>query len=132
MALILHGFEGCNIITRGHWKGWALKSETFQGHFRAISGPYQGHIRAISGTFQGLFRDISGPFQGHFRAISGPFQGHFRAILGPFQGPKKSRFSGPTPSNAPDNDVAPLKTIMHCAIKTIGTLIVITSDLSKE
>jgi hypothetical protein len=42
----------------------------------------------------------------------------------PFQGPKKSRFSGPTPSNAPRNDVATLKTIMYRAIKTTGTLIV--------
>jgi hypothetical protein len=44
--------------------------------------------------------------------------------LVPFQGPKKSRFSGPTPSNAPRNDVALLKTIMYRAIKTTGTLIV--------
>jgi hypothetical protein len=43
----------------------------------------------------------------------------------PFQGPKKSRFSGPTPSNAPRDDVAPLKTITYRAIKTTGTLIVI-------
>jgi hypothetical protein len=28
-------------------------------------------------------------------------------------GPKKSRFSGPTPSNAPSNDIAPLKTIKY-------------------
>jgi hypothetical protein len=41
-----------------------------------------------------------------------------------FLGPKKSRFSGPTPSNAPRNDVAPLKTITYHAIKTTGTLIV--------
>ncbi len=33
--------------------------------------------------------------------------------LVPFQGPKKSRFSGPTPSNAPRNDVAALKTIKY-------------------
>jgi hypothetical protein len=33
------------------------------------------------------------------------------ASLVPFQGPKKSRFSGPTPSNAPRNDVPLLKTI---------------------
>jgi hypothetical protein len=38
----------------------------------------------------------------------------------PFQGPKKSRFSGPTPSNAPHNDVAPLKIITYRAIKTTG------------
>ncbi len=44
--------------------------------------------------------------------------------LVPFQGPKKSRFSGPTPSNAPRNDVAPLKTIMYRAIKTTDTLTV--------
>jgi hypothetical protein len=43
----------------------------------------------------------------------------------PFQGPKKSRFSGPTPSNAPRNAVALLKTITYRAIKTTGTLIVI-------
>ncbi len=46
-----------------------------------------------------------------------------------FQGPKKSRFSGPTPSNAPRNDVAPLKTITYRAIKTTGTLIVIIESL---
>ncbi len=46
------------------------------------------------------------------------------ALLVPFQGPKKSQFSGPTPSNAPRNDVAPLKTITYRAIKTTGTLIV--------
>ncbi len=34
------------------------------------------------------------------------------ASLLPFQGPKKSRFSGPTPSNPPRNDVAPLKIII--------------------
>jgi hypothetical protein len=48
------------------------------------------------------------------------------ASLLPFQGPKKSRFSGPTHSNAPRNDVAPLKTIKYRAIKTTGTLIVNT------
>jgi hypothetical protein len=47
------------------------------------------------------------------------------ASLVPFQGPKKSRLSGPTLSNAPRNDVAPLKTITYRAIKTTGTLIVI-------
>ncbi len=46
------------------------------------------------------------------------------ASLVPFQGPKKSRFSGPTPSNAPRNDVPPLKIITYRAIKTTGTLIV--------
>ncbi len=35
------------------------------------------------------------------------------ASLVPFQGPKKSQFSGPTPSDAPNNDVAPLKTIKY-------------------
>jgi hypothetical protein len=47
------------------------------------------------------------------------------ASLVPFQGPKKSRFSGLTPSNAPHTDVAPLKIITYRAIKTTGTLIVI-------
>jgi hypothetical protein len=42
-----------------------------------------------------------------------------------FLGPKKSRFSGPTPSNAPSNDVAPLKIITYRAIKTTGTLVVL-------
>jgi hypothetical protein len=37
-------------------------------------------------------------------------------------------FSGPTPSNAPHNDVAPLKIITYHAIKTTGTLIVIISS----
>jgi hypothetical protein len=46
-------------------------------------------------------------------------------IAVPFQCPKKSRFSGPTSSNAPRNDVALLKTITYCAIKTTGTLLVI-------
>jgi hypothetical protein len=46
-----------------------------------------------------------------------------RAISGP---QKKSRFSGPTPSNAPRNVVAPLKTITYRTIKTTGPLIVIT------
>jgi hypothetical protein len=53
------------------------------------------------------------------------------ASLVPFQGPKKSRFSGPTPSNAPHNDVALLKIITYRAIKTTGTLIV-TSYSSEE
>jgi hypothetical protein len=35
------------------------------------------------------------------------------ALLVPFQGPKKYRFSGPTPSNAPGNDVALLKTMKY-------------------
>jgi hypothetical protein len=38
---------------------------------------------------------------------------------------KKSRFSRPTPSNAPRNDVAPLKIIMYRAIETTGTLVVL-------
>ncbi len=37
----------------------------------------------------------------------------------------RPKFSGPTPSNAPRNDVVPLKTITYRAIKTTGTLIVI-------
>jgi hypothetical protein len=47
------------------------------------------------------------------------------ASLVPFQGPKKSGFSGPTPSNAPRNDVAPLKMITYRAIKTTGALVVL-------
>ncbi len=49
------------------------------------------------------------------------------SLLGALEGvgPKKSGFSGPTPSNAPRNDVARLKTIMYRIIKTTGTLIVI-------
>ncbi len=35
------------------------------------------------------------------------------AFIVPFQGPKKSRFSGPTPSKAPRNAVALLKTIKY-------------------
>ncbi len=54
------------------------------------------------------------------------------ASLVPFQGPKKSRFSGPTPSNAPRNDVAPLKIITYRAIKTTGTFIVKSLDAPKS
>jgi hypothetical protein len=54
------------------------------------------------------------------------------ASLVPFQGPKKSRFSGPTPTNAPRNDVALLKTITYRAIKTTGTLIVIKLAKTQE
>jgi hypothetical protein len=46
-----------------------------------------------------------------------------------FFGPKWSRFSGPILSNAPRNDVAPLKTITYRAIKTTGTLIVINNPI---
>ncbi len=46
-----------------------------------------------------------------------------------FLGPNSTRFahaiSGPTPSNAPRNDVAPLKIITYRAIKTTGTLVVL-------
>jgi hypothetical protein len=51
-----------------------------------------------------------------------------RARRVPF-GPKKVE---PTPSNAPRNDVAPLKIITYRAIKTTGTLIVIESGLHGE
>ncbi len=47
------------------------------------------------------------------------------ASLVPFQGPKKSRFSGSTPSNAPRNDVAPLKTIKYKRHKKTGTWVVL-------
>ncbi len=48
-------------------------------------------------------------------------------LLGALEGvgPKKSRFSGPTSSDAPRNDVARLKNITYRAIKTTVTLIVI-------
>ena len=49
----------------------------------------------------------------------------------PFLGPKSLDFQGPTPSNAPRNDVAPLKIITYRAIKTTGILIV-TSYSSEE
>jgi hypothetical protein len=54
------------------------------------------------------------------------------ASLVPFQGTKKSRFSGPTPSNAPRNDIEPLKTITYRAIKTTGTLIVKRDPVRKS
>ncbi len=43
---------------------------------------------------------------------------------------KKSRFSGPTPSNAPSNDVAPLKTIKYKCHKNnwyIGSFMYLSS-----
>ncbi len=84
MALILNGFEACNIITRGIGRGGPWKSRLFWAQMALAS-------------------------------------------LVPFQGPKKSWCSGPTPSNAPRNDVALLKTITYRAIKTTGTLIVIVA-----
>jgi hypothetical protein len=66
IALILNGFEECNIITRGIGRGGPWKSRLFWAQMALAS-------------------------------------------LVPFQGPKKSQFSGPTPSNAPRNDVALLK-----------------------
>jgi hypothetical protein len=47
------------------------------------------------------------------------------ASLVPFQDPKKSQFSGPTPFNAPSNDVSHLKTIKYKSHKNnryIGNL----------
>ncbi len=44
----------------------------------------------------------------------------------------QSRFPGPTPSNAPRNDVAPLKTITYRARKTTGTLLTINVPLFKK
>ncbi len=41
-----------------------------------------------------------------------------------FLGPEMAR-AKPTPSNAPHNDVAPLKIITYRTIKTTGTLVVI-------
>jgi hypothetical protein len=54
----------------------------------------------------------------------GPENRDFLGLRSCLLGPKKSRFSGPTPSNAPSNDVAPLKIITYRAIKTTGTLVV--------
>ncbi len=39
MALILNGFEGCNIITRGIGRGGTLKIETFLGPEMAPAKP---------------------------------------------------------------------------------------------
>ncbi len=51
------------------------------------------------------------------------------SLLGALEGvgPENRDFFGPT--NAPSNDVAPLKIITYRAIKTTGTLIVNTNDL---
>jgi hypothetical protein len=48
------------------------------------------------------------------------------SLLGALEGvgPEYPDFFGPKWSNAPRNDVAPLKTITYRAIKTTGTLIV--------
>jgi hypothetical protein len=66
----------------GHWKGWALKIETFLG-------PEMARVKRV------------------------PFGAKKVEIRECHLGPKKSRFSGPTPSNAPSNDVALLKTIKY-------------------
>ncbi len=49
------------------------------------------------------------------------------SLLGALEGvgPENLDFFGPTPSNAPRNDVTPLKIITYRAIKTTGTLIVV-------
>jgi hypothetical protein len=52
----------------------------------------------------------------------GPKWHSFRSL--PFQGPKKSRFSGPTPSNGYQNVFTRIKIITSRAISTTGTLIV--------
>jgi hypothetical protein len=62
----------------------------------------------------------------------GPKWHERRAQMARAQGPKKSRFSGPTSSNAPRNDVAPLKIITYRAIKTTGTLIVNTESICRS
>ncbi len=49
----------------------------------------------------------------------------YHAISCHFRAQKSLDFSGPTPSIAPRNDVAPLKIITYRAIKSTGTLIVI-------
>ncbi len=43
--------------------------------------------------------------------------------------PEKSRFSGPTPSNAQSNDVAPLEIITYRARKTTGALVVLCTRM---
>ncbi len=59
------------------------------------------------GPFQ-IFSKICGDIS-KSRCTTGINHIDFFVSLVPFQGPKKSRFSGPTPSNAPRNDVALLK-----------------------
>jgi hypothetical protein len=51
-----------------------------------------------------------------------------RAQRVPFQGPKSLDFSlsGLTPYNGPIMDIARLKIITYCALKTTGTVIVIS------
>jgi hypothetical protein len=40
-------------------------------------------------------------------------------------GPKNLDFFGPNPSNAPRNDIAPLKTIKYKRHKATGTLVIL-------
>jgi hypothetical protein len=58
------------------------------------------------------------------------------SLLGALEGvgPENQDFLGPemARANAPRNDVARLKTITYCAIKTTGTLIVITCSPSPD
>ncbi len=49
----------------------------------------------------------------HYLTINVPVVFMARYVMVRHLGPKKSRFSGPTPSNAPSNDVAHLKTIRY-------------------
>ncbi len=54
------------------------------------------------------------------------------ASLVAISGLKKSRFSGPTPSNGPRNGFAPIKIIKSRVIWTTGTWIVILDTFQKE
>jgi hypothetical protein len=50
-------------------------------------------------------------------------EGDVRELL-PFSGPKKSRFSGPTPFNGPQNGFASIKIVKSRPMYKVGTLIV--------
>ncbi len=87
----------------GHWKGWALKIGTFSGpemklppSKALVQAPYKNKNKYIGNFMHMSFAAAVGfgPFEA-LRTIRSPENRYF---LG---GPKKSRFSGPTPSNGP-------------------------------
>ncbi len=81
----------------GHWKGWALKSRLFG----PWNGNEQGECHNNTYTLQRLFSL-------------------------PFKNPKKSRLSGPTPSNGPHYGFPSIQINTSRPIKTTCTLIVNT------
>jgi hypothetical protein len=71
------------------------------------------HKLTVRSTHIAMFHNICSRLQCELNFF-GPKWHSLRSL--PFQGPKKSRFSGPTPSNGPRNGCCRIKTILSCPI----------------